>query len=804
MNHKSLIILLCLVAGNLNARQVITGKLTDKETVKPVEAASVELLQLPDSIMVEAITTNSEGSFIFYKGDTAKSYCLRIKHVSYKTVILHVAKKTGSMINNVGAIVLEPAVVGIKEIVVGGSKILVTELPDRTVYAIPEGIKKTSTDGLDVLRKIPSVQVDYLNENITVEGKTNIKIEVDGVTRDKDYVKRLRPAQVDKVEINTNPSGKYDADVDAVINYITNKEMRYGLKGNVIAMALPNSENAYQGVLNFNIDYGLKKISYYIAETAVGYNILNTTDMQRNANNNLLHQAGEQPIKGYYENINGGFIYDPDELNNLNLNMSYNRNKNGGDGSVFNYLSKNDSINRIYKINSIYKTITNSNTHGGGLNTSLFYKHKFDKIGRHNIEFETNYYNSLNNIGNITDYQNVNYSLDTLEVSRDQAKTEESNTNKQTISARTSYFLPFDSVYTFGTGINANYNQYKIDNISSLLNTPNLNYKDMREMFFSELSRMFKKGNIKVGTRVEHSGVTINSTNKNSYFSWLPYANGQYKINSKNSIKLSYSRRVIRPSSDDLNPFISTVDSQTVSHGNINLKPAYRDNIQLSYNLSYGKGKFTGTLSPQLFYEYRTGLIQKVTRIIENTNVAEKVPQNISNGYETGAGISVSSQIAMVMVNSYFRYTYNHIDKYLDQINETNKRGWNWNINLMSPLPYKMNFFSVLYMSGPTINGQEETKTYPFYLIGLVKQFKNNSNLRLMVFNPFANKKFNYTTTTIRSENIYQTTDSYLNLKNAIVLVYIYNFNIGKAVNLQKRNSEQDNEDNANKVPFKL
>jgi len=73
-----------------------------------------------------------------------------------------------------------------------------------------------------------------------------------------------------------------------------------------------------------------------------------------------------------------------------------------------------------------------------------------------------------------------------------------------------------------------------------------------------------------------------------------------------------------------------------------------------------------------------------------------------------------------------------------------------------------------------------------------------------MVFNPFANKKFNYTTTTIRSENIYQTTDSYLNLKNAIVLVYIYNFNIGKAVNLQKRNSEQDNEDNANKVPFKL
>jgi hypothetical protein len=712
--------------------------------------------------------------------------------------ILPVAKKAG-MINNVGAIPLDPAVVGIKEVVVGGSKILVTELPDRTVYAVSDGIKKTSTDGLDVLRKVPSVQVDYFTESITVEGKTNIKIEVDGVTRDKEFLKKLHPSQVDKFEVNTNPSGKYDAETDAVINVITNKEMRFGLKGMVNAQLLPNSKESYIGGLNANIDYGLKKISYYIAGNG-GVNGFNfRTDFNRNSGENALQRISNKPSAGYYGNVNGGFIYDPNETNNLNFNVSLNRNiQKGKDCSDFNYEFNDDIISKIYQIKS------NAHSNGGGLNSSLYYKHKFDKKTQHNIEFETNYYNSLNFISNETDFQTVHYTLENVEDYSDLTKTEESNTNRQTMTARSSYTLPFDSVYTFGAGINANYNQYKINNIKSLTNSPNLNYYDTREVLFAELSRIFKKGNIKVGTRIENSVVTMNLTEKkNNYLSVLPYANAQYKLNSKNTFKLSYTRRVIRPSSNDLNPFVSGVDtSQTISHGNIDLKPAYRDNFQLSYSLRYGKGKFTGTISPQVFYEYRTGLIQKITTI-DSTNRAVIVPQNISNGYETGAGLSLNAQIAMIMVNSYFKYSYNHINSYLDQINATNKKGWSLNMYAMSPLPYKFNFFTVFNISSPYINGQEETKASPFILVGLMKQFKNNSSLRLMMFNPFGNKMFN-NITTLRNNESYQRTESYMNVKNAIMLNYTYNFKIGKDIKAQKPNSEQENEDNGNKMPFKL
>jgi hypothetical protein len=226
MPRYLLLLLICLTSFGASARQVISGIVSDKETSKPVEAASVELLRLPDSSVVESALTNSEGAFLLYQSDTASLYSLRIKQAVYKTLVVPVPNRKAGMINNVGVIRLEPIAYSLKEVVINGVKLKVTELPDRTVYNIPDGIQKTSSDGLDVLRKVPSVQVDYLNEDITVNGRSNIKIEVDGITRDKGYLKRLHPSQISKLEIITNPSGKYDAEIDAVINVVTNPAIR--------------------------------------------------------------------------------------------------------------------------------------------------------------------------------------------------------------------------------------------------------------------------------------------------------------------------------------------------------------------------------------------------------------------------------------------------------------------------------------------------------------------------------------------------------------------------------------------------
>lgn len=793
--NKILIALLCFVAVNVSARQVITGSLTDKETTKPVEGAIVELLQLPDSSTIEMSKTGSEGLFMFYKADTVKTYCLRTKHMIYKTTLSAVPKKKG-MINNVGAINLEPKMFSFKEVVVNGTKVKVTELGDRTIYGIPDGIKKTSTDGLDVMRKVPSVQVDYLNENITVNGKSNIKIEVDGVTRDKEYLKRLHPSQIDKMEVITSPSGKYDADVDAVINIVTNPAMKYGLKGTVSAMALPVGSDKYMGRGAASLDYGLEKISYYVAATGMLQNFDIKSDMTRIAGANQLQRNSDLFMKGNNKNVNFGIIYDPDEFNNLNVNVSYNGNGSKNNTDAWSYNSSNSIVN------SISRTQSNSKTNSDGLTSSLFYKHKFKKNSQHGYEVELKYYTSLNNTS-LTDYRNSNFNpIDTALTFTSPWLNEKSKTKTQTFTGQSNYTLPFDSVYSFNAGVSGNYNKYSIDNTSSLSAAPNLDYSDLRLGGYAELSRNFKKGSLKLGSRFETSHVEINSTSNTNYFSPLPYVNASLKFNDNHSVKLAYSRRVIRPGAGQLNPFVSQVDSQTVSHGNPNLKPAYRDNFQFTYNVKVTVKKVTINLAPQLFYEYKTGLIQTIISQKGNTNVFESAPANVSNGNETGAALSVNSQIGKVMFNSNFRYSFNHINSYLDQITATNQRSWNWNSFVMAPLPLDLKFISFFQLSGPVLDGQTETKMSPFYIVGLVKQFKNNSSLTLLSFNPFARNFFD-SKATLRNSTIYQLTDTYMKSQVAFAVAYSYNFKIGKTIDKQKHNVDQPAEDNNNfKLPF--
>ena len=796
MIRKIFLIFICMTSIHVSARQVVTGVLTDKETSKPVEGASVELLLMPDSSTVETSQTTSEGLFIFYKTDTVSTYCLRVKHLIYKTLTLSVIPKKKSMINNVGSVSLEPNMFNLKEIVVNGFKVSVTELGDRTVYGIPEGIQKTSTDGLDLLRKVPSVQVDYLYEDITVNGKSNIKIEVDGITRDKGYLKRLHPTQISKMEVITSPSGKYDAEVDAVINIITNPAMRFGLKGMAYAGLMPISSNSNIGLVNASLDYGLEKISYYIAANAMTQNIEIINEMNRIAGSDVVKQFNNQMMKGKMGDVNLGFIYDPDEYNDINFNISYNSSKMNVESDSWNYNLNNN-------INSIFKTVSNSESKNGGLTTSLFYKRKFDKKSQHGLEAELSYFNSLKN-GTVSNFQNVYYNAsDTSELYRIPWQQELSDTKVQTFTGQTNYTLPFDSLYFFNVGISTNFNKYLTDNTSSLLEASDMNYSDLRLAGYAELSRTFSKGSIKLGSRFESSRVVINSSSPHIYNSILPYVNGFFKFNDDNSIKLAYSRRVIRPSTDQLNPMVSSLDSLTISRGNMDLKPAYRDNFQLTYNWKLTLKTLTFNLSPQLFYEYKSGLIQNILIQNEETKLFESVPTNISNGYEYGSVLAVSSQIGKVMFNSNFRYSFYHINSYLDQIDERSRHGWNWNSFAMCPLPANLQFMAMLNLNGPVLDGQTETKTSAMYLVGLGKQFKNNSVLRLMIYNPFA-KNFVTSKSTIQNDYLYQTQSMYLKKDYGIMLLYVYSFKVGKTIERQKRSSEQQTQDNLMKLPLNL
>jgi outer membrane receptor protein involved in Fe transport len=791
MRSLLLSILFCLTVLQVQARQVLTGLVTDAQDTRPVESALVELLRLPDSTVVESLKTTSEGTFMLYKSDTLARYSVRVRHLIYKEFVCAVPVKTSGMINNLGTLALQPAQFNLKEIVVKGVKVSVTELGDRTVYGVPEGIQKTSSDGVDVLRKIPSVQVDYLNEDITVNGKSNIVIEVDGITRDKGYLKRLHPTQISKMEIITSPSGKYDSEVDAVINVVTNPTMKYGLKGMAMGAAFPIAKDSYVGLLNGSLDYGLEKISYYVAGNLITQQVGVQSDMVRTAGTDEFTRTGTNRINVGLANVNVGFIYDPDENNDLSFNLAYNKTGIGVEGVNWNRST-------VSGITSLYRTENNTDQNSGGLTSSLFYKHSFDKKKQHGLEAELKYYNSLNNHTS-SDFRNSYYDpADTTELYQTPWLRETSMTRVRTLTGQTNYNLPFDSLYFFNIGLNGNLNRYSTDNTSSSQSVLDMNYSDGRFGGYAELSRNLSKGNLKVGSRFETSHVVINGGSPSAYYSLLPYLNGFWRFNSDNSIKLAYSRRVIRPSVDQLNPMVSAVDSQTIAHGNMNLKPAYRDNFQLTYNWKISHKSLVFNLSPQLFYEYKTGLIQTILSKNSTTGLFESTPTNVSDGYEYGSALALNSQLGPVLLNSNFRYTRYHVDAYLDQIAAMNRGSWNWNSFAMSTLPYNFNWMAMVNVTGPVLDGQTLTKNAFMYLLGIGKQFKNNSVMRLMAYNPFSNYFFKSTSTIDNpSTSLHQVSRNYLNKDYGIMLMYQYSFKLGSTmVDRKKRTEEQQDVSN--------
>jgi hypothetical protein len=249
----------------------------------------------------------------------------------------------------------------------------------------------------------------------------------------------------------------------------------------------------------------------------------------------------------------------------------------------------------------------------------------------------------------------------------------------------------------------------------------------------------------------------------------------------------------------------SAVDSQTIAKGNMNLKPAYRDNFQLTYNWKISHKSLVFNLSPQLFFENKTGLIQTILSKNTVTGLYESTPTNVSNGYEYGSALAVNSQLGPIMLNSNFRYTFYHVDAYLDQIASMSRSSWNWNSFAMSQLPYNFNWMAMVNVSGPVLDGQTVTKSSMMYLLGLGKQFKNNSTLRLMVYNPFTNYFFK-STSTIRNNNFTQVSNNYLRKDYGILLLYVYTFKLGSTMAERAKRTE-DQQDSSNpmlKMPVGL
>jgi hypothetical protein len=781
---KRIIILVLLFASFAAQAQNIKGKVCYQKDRTPVQFSSVALLQLPDSSMVTGVITLTDGGYTLEKVKPG-NYFVKASFVGYHPSGKVVEVTAGKDDIPVDTIFLSEVTTALNEVTVTAERIKGKEMVDRTVYSVPEVIAKSSSNGYDILKKIPQITVDFQN-NITLNGSKNFIIQVDGRQRDREYLARLLPSDIQSIEIINNPSGKYEGNIDGVLNIILKKEARYGMSGNVAAQLKPF--NKLTSATSGSLDYSAGKTTFYV--TALAYTQalhINTTNINRFSTlDSLTQMSGKGNINVWMASVNTGMDYYVNDKNNISFNINLRPVGQDIDMPGTTNLYRSD-----VPLNTIY-AMTTQNMRSDESSASLFYKKNFSKPVQE-LTAEASYY--WFGSDQKDDFTNITHPYGSDEVLSTYGRREDDMNSRDYFSAKLDYVQPIGLYTKFETGYQLYYQHMGYDfNINSQEDSNLFKYAELRNSFYGGMTFNLKKLGFQAMLRVENSHIEADSVSKPDYACLLPAANVQYKFSASHNLKLTYNRRINRPGIYDMNPYRKVGQDFSVSQGNPDLRPDYRDRLQLTYTWNFGSNYF----SPYVYDEFFSGKIGTRYSLITSHETGSITtitkPYNIIDGYELGGG--VNAMLWVININA--RVYKGHYSEFREgSFTIPSKDYFSWSANSTAYKSFgknkKTTAFAMLQYSGVTINAQSKTYSLPLWGFGGQQQIKNHSFGVLWLL-PFY-KDVNLNRTETETPAFRSTNTIGFDVSGFVQFMYSYKFNKGrKAVRKLDRKVEVESD----------
>jgi hypothetical protein len=306
-------------------------------------------------------------------------------------------------------------------------------------------------------------------------------------------------------------------------------------------------------------------------------------------------------------------------------------------------------------------------------------------------------------------------------------------------------------------------------------------YAELRNSAYAGFILNVKKFGFQATLRAENSHINADSVTEPDYTCLLPSANIQYKFSASHNIKFTYNRRINRPGIYDMNPNIKIGQNYDVTVGNPDLKPDYRDRLQLTYTWNFGSNYF----SPNIYYESLSNKVGRkfegITSPIDSSFTTFSKPYNLLSGYEVGGGIN--AMLWFVNINA--RIYKGHYDAFvMPKFSIAVRDYFSYSITSYAYAPLdkakKTTAFAFLQYNGVNIEAYTKTYSLPFYGFGAQKQIKDHS-IGFVWLLPLS-KNVNLTRT--------ETETPYYNVRNiigfdvswCIQFMYSYKFNKGKNV----------------------
>ncbi len=757
-----------VLSSNAQTGGKISGSIKDGGNQKIIDAATITLLKSTDSSWVKAAVTDKEGNFSFenLKNGSYLLLATSIGHAKTYSGPLNISDAQNSI--GVGVLQLVPTSKSLKEVVVTSKKQLIERKLDKTIVNVDAAISNAGTTALEVLEKAPGVMVDK-DGNISLKGKQGVMIMLDGkptylsATELTSMLRNMPSANIDQIEIMTNPSAKYDASGrSGIINIKTKKNKQKGFNGNA---ALSYSQGVYSSTNNsLNLNYRNGKFNLFTslgASDRNGFQNLSITRHYKNPDQSLKsvfeQNAREHRMSGNY-NAKIGVDYYLDKKTTIGVVLNGTTNPQTQIGFNTSYLKNNLLVtDSIVTANSR----EDASWKNGGLN--LNFRRVLDSAGRE-LTADLDYINYRS----VKDQTFINQSYDPNWVLKSGDRLlGELPSNINIYAAKIDYTHPLKKGGKLEGGLKTSFvstdntagyfNMVNLDKLPDYDKTNQFDYKENINAAYVNYSREWKKWSLQTGLRLENTNykghqygnpMRTDSSFDRSYTSLFPTAYFGYNASEKNQFGLSYGRRINRPDYEDLNPFLYFLDKYTYGAGNPFLSPMFSNVLELSHT-------YKQFLTTTLNYSHTKDLLNETFEQKGNAIIVRKG----NYGYMNDASLSISAQVPITKWWTSILYTEGKYNQFKGKLygEDLNIDATTFLVNVNNQFKFKNGWSAELsgFYRTKGIEGQIEIMALGQMDLGLQKQLmKNKATLKLNMrnvlntMNPKGNINFQNTAAT--------------------------------------------------------
>lgn len=661
--------------GNMSFARLY-GKVLDAKTKEPVEFAAVALLWFDKDSAVAGELAKANGDFAL-ENLAFGGYRLRISFLGYKTYEQRIFVNMQNVDKDMGNIMLEADEAVLKEVTVTEEKSAMTMSIDRKIYNVDKDLSTRGGTGLDAVKNIPSVSVDA-DGNVTLRNN-GVMIYVDGRPTTL-TLQQIPSDQIERIEIISNPSVKFDASATGgILNIIMKKNTKPGYNG--MAMAGVGTNDRYNGMFNLNVKQNpFNFFALYSYNQSTNYNdgFTNRTNLYNGSTLGYFNQTDLARSTALFQFGRLGFDYTINNRNTITLSGNYVHGQ-------FNTFDSQDSktsdagntlLNSGHRTNDSKSNFTNYTAQiqyrktfpkaGKELTSDLMYNHSFGGSGYLNSTENyilnsssadpnlSNYY--LNNGSSASDM--YNYQLDFVNPINDYTKFETGikANYSHSLNDQNTFFKTYgEQDYTQDTSLT---NHYNIDN---LVTAAYVNYS-------SKIWGIGYQG----GLRYESSYYKGTLTNKGQSFSYqyptgldnlmnaiFPAVYFSKKLPHNQELQLNFSRKINRPNFFQLMPFVMASDQYNIRIGNPKLSPEFYNLAELNYNIQWGKlnyltsmyGRYTENPITNVSYPQSPGSLVLI-------NTFQNGKNSITYGWEHTLKVTLFKNLD---VTANFNYFYTNI-----------------------------------------------------------------------------------------------------------------------------------------------